>query len=87
MDFTIVQIGDVTENGNNIVKMQRKLETTTVLGTMRKSETYYAAVKTEEVDVKVDDVINLDPSDFTVIERPFTTPDGEEIMLKWLSLK
>ena len=88
MDFTVVRIGDLTSNGNHIVKMQHKVETETVLGTMRQSETYYAAVKADSVKVKVDDVISLDPSQFTVTERPFVQPEtGEEIMLKWLSLK
>jgi hypothetical protein len=88
MDFTIVRIGDVTSNGNRIVKMQHRVETETVLGTMRQSETYYAAVKAESVKVSEGNTISLDPSQFTVTERPFVNPEtGEEIMLKWLSLK
>lgn len=68
--------------------MQHKVEVETALGTMRQSETYYAAVKAESVKVKVDDVINIDPSQYVVTERPFVNPEtGEEIMLKWLSLK
>ncbi len=68
--------------------MQRKVETDTILGTMRQSETYYAAVKADSVKVAADDVISLDPSQFSVTERPFVHPEtGEEIMLKWLSLK
>ncbi len=88
MDFTIVKVGDVTSNGNRIVKMQHRVEIETVLGTMRQSETYYAAVKADSVKVDVDTVITLDPSQFAVNERPFVNPEtGEEIMLKWLSLK
>ena len=88
MDFTILNIGDLTSNGNRIVKMQRKVETETILGTMRQSETYYAAVKADSVKVAVDDIISLDPSQYSITERPFVHPEtGEEIMLKWLSLK
>lgn len=88
MEFTIQQVGDITENGNRIVKMQHRVEVETVLGTLRQSETYYAAVKSDSVKVKKDDVIELDPSQYNVTERPFVLPDtGEEIMLKWLSLK
>jgi hypothetical protein len=88
MDFTIVRIGDLTSNGNRVVKMQHKVETETVLGTMRQSETYYVAVKDNSVKVAVGQVIDLDPSEFQMIERPFVHPEtGEEIMLKWLSLK
>jgi hypothetical protein len=88
MNFTVVQIGDVTSNGNRIVKMQHKTEVATALGTMRQSETYYAAIKADSVKVTLDQQIELDPSGFTVTERPFTNPEtGEEIMLKWLSLK
>ena len=88
MLFTVVQIGDVTSNGNRIVKMQHKTEVATVLGTMWKSETYYAAIKADSVSVTKDQQIELDPSQFTVTERPFANPEtGEEIMLKWLSLK
>ena len=88
MDFTIVHIGDVTSNGNRIVKMQHRVEVETIFGTMRQSETYYAAVKADSVKVAVEDVISLNPDQFSVRERPFTNPEtGEEIMLKWLSLK
>lgn len=88
MQFTIVNIGDLTSNGNRIVKMQSKVETKTVLGTMRRSETYYAAIKDGEVAVKLDDEIEVDPSNFRITERPFVHPEtNEEIMLKWLSLQ
>lgn len=88
MLFTVIQIGDLTSNGNHIVKMQHKSEVKTVLGTMRQSETYYAAIKAGEVSVTKDQQIELDTNQFTITERPFVAPDsGEEIMLKWLSLK
>ena len=88
MDFTIVQIGDVTSNGNNIVKMQHRVEKDTPLGVMRQSETYYIAVKNGSVRVKVGDSVTINPSDYRITERPFVHPEsGEEIMLKWLSLK
>jgi len=88
MAFKVVSIGDVTSNGNRIVKMQNKIEVSTVMGTMRRSETYYAAVKADDVAVEVDAEIELDLTMFHVIERPFAHPEtGEEIMLKWLSLK
>jgi hypothetical protein len=88
MDFTIVQIGDVTSNGNNIVKMQHKVETETALGTMRTSETYYIALKAGSVKVTVGQSVNINPADYRITERPFVHPEsGEEIMLKWLSLK
>lgn len=88
MDYAVAQIGDVTSNGNRIVKMQHKVETETALGIMRKSETYYIAVKADSVKVAVGQVIDINPSQFNVTERPFTNPEtGEEIMLKWLSLK
>lgn len=68
--------------------MQHRVEVETVFGTMRQSETYYAAVKADSVKVAVDDVISLNPDQFNVRERPFANPEtGEEIMLKWLSLK
>ena len=88
MDFTIVQIGDETRNGNRIVKMQHKVEQKTALGTMTRSETYYAAVRKDAIDVMVDDVIDLNTDDFTVRENPFVHPEtGEEMMLKYLVLK
>lgn len=88
MDFTIVQIGNVTSNGNRIVKMQHKVEIETALGTMRQSETYYAAVKADALKVTEGQSIQLNPSEFTVTERPFVHPESQEqIMLKWLSLK
>ena len=87
MAFKVVSIGDVTSNGNRIVKMQNKVEVSTPMGTMRRSETYYAAVKAEEVAVEVDAEVEIDLSLFNVVERPFVHPEsGEEIMLKWLSL-
>lgn len=84
--FEIAQIGDVTSNGNRIIKLQNKLEVKTPLGIMRSSETFYVAVKAESVAVEVGQQIELNPADFTVTERPFVNPDGEEMMLKWLSL-
>lgn len=88
MMFNIVSIGDLTSNGNRIVKMQNKIEVSTPMGVMRRSETYYAAVKDGEVAVEVDESVDIDLTIFNVIERPFAHPEtGEEIMLKWLSLK
>jgi hypothetical protein len=88
MSFKVAQIGETTSNGNRIVKMQHKVEVETALGTMRKSETYYMAVKAESVKVAVGADVDLDPTQFNVTERPFSNPEtGEEIMLKWLSIK
>ena len=88
MMFNIVSIGEVTSNGNRIVKMQNKIEVSTPMGTMRRSETYYAAVKDGDVSVSVDESVDIDLAMFNVVERPFAHPEtGEEIMLKWLSLK
>ena len=88
MKLKIVQIGDETTNGNTIVKLQSKLETKTALGVMRKSITYYMAIKVDTLTVKLDDDVDIEIDDFTVTERPFDNPDtGEEMMLKWLSLK
>ena len=88
MKITVVQIGDVTENGNRIVKLQSRVEEETALGVMHRSTTYYMAVKADTVKVSVDEEVELDLGMFNVIERPFTHPEtGEEIMLKWLSLK
>ena len=88
MDFTIIQIGEPTSNGNRIVKMQHKVETETILGMMRSSETFYVAVKADTVKVAVGEIIEFDPSGYQVTERPFAHPEtGEEIMLKWLSQK
>jgi hypothetical protein len=87
MEFKVAQIGDVTSNGNNIVKLQRKVEHDSPVGTMRRSETYYMAVKEGTAKVKVDETVDLNPSDFTITERPFQPDDSDEIiMLKWLSL-
>jgi hypothetical protein len=91
MDFKVAQIGDATSNGNRIVKLQRKINVETVLGTMRKSETYYMAVEKTSVKVALDQNVDLDPAQFNVTERPFVleTGDnaGETVMLKWLSIK
>lgn len=58
---------------------------------MRKSETYYMAIKAGSAKVKVGDKVNINPSDFTITEREFVPESGdnagETIMLKWLSLK
>jgi hypothetical protein len=85
--FKIVQISDETTNGNNIVKMQRKVSVSTPLGDISRSETYYMAVKAGTVKVKLDDEVEVNPADFAVTERPFETPEGEMMMLKWLSVK
>jgi len=88
MDFTVVQISDITENGNNIVKLQRKVEQETPLGKLRKSETYYVAVPKDNLTVAMDDVVpEFNPDDYKLTLREFTLDNGEVIMLKWLSLK
>lgn len=86
--FEVVQIGEVTSNGNRIVKLANRQEVVTPLGAMRTSETYYAAVKADQVAVEVGQEIELDLSMFTVTEREYPLPEtGEIVMLKWLSLR
>ena len=72
--------------------MQRKVEVETALGTMRQSETYYAAVKSGALKVSAGEEIDLDLTAFDISVRPYSFVDeqtGEEktVDLKWLSLK
>ena len=92
-DFTIAKIGEVTSNGNRIVKIQRKVETEDMFGVTVASETYYRAVKADSVKVSEGDVITgFDPSNYRVVERDSELTDkdtGEMITvtLKWLHNK
>ena len=77
MDLTIVRIGDETSNGNNIIKLQSKVDKETLLGSVQRSSTYYIAIKAETVKVKVDEAVDLDiDNDFTITERPYIMEDG-----------
>ena len=88
MKLTVAQIGNETENGNQIVKLQRQTEIETGLGVERQSVTYYKAVKAGTIKVDVEDEVELDLDNYNVVERPFEHPEtGEEMMLKWLHLK
>lgn len=85
---TVAQVGAETSNGNKIVKLQNRQEVETPLGVMRSSETYYAAVKADQVAVEVGQEIEIDMELFNVTEREFALPEtGEIVMLKWLSLR
>lgn len=88
--FTVEHLSDkATGNGNIIAKLVNK-STVSIsgLGSKTKSETYYIAVRSEELTAKVGDVIELELDMFEVIERPFELPDGSgEVQLKWLHLK
>lgn len=85
MNFIIVQIGDVTENKNRIVKMRCLIESE--VGSTG-GGTYYLPVVADSLKKAVGDTVNLDLDNFDITERPFSLPDsGEEVMLKWLSPK
>ena len=88
MELTVVQIGDVTSNGNNIVKLQRKVEQDSAVGTINRQQTYYVAVKAGTVKVVEGESVELDLNEYQMIEREFEHPETQEIMmLKWLHLK
>ena len=87
MELSVVQIGDVTSNDNRIVKLQRQVETETAIGVVNQRATYYSAVKADTVAVAEGDTVDLDLDVYNVVERPFTAPDGTEMMLKWIHLK
>jgi hypothetical protein len=103
MELTVVRIGDITRNGNNIIKLQNKADEVTPLGKVSRSSTYYIAVKDGTATVEVDQSIDLDIDSFNVTERAYTEEDGSlpqdgdgndicdddgnPLMLKWLSLK
>ena len=56
----------------------------TALGVKTKKETLYSSSPSKfEIGAEID----VDMSDFKVVEHPFTTEDGETINLKWLHLK
>ena len=101
MLLKVAKIGDLTSNGNNIVKLQSNQET--ALGMASGSLTYYIAIKADTLKVAVDEEVELDISgDFTVTERAFTDEngdlpkdsdgkeisdaDGNPLMLKWLKV-
>lgn len=88
MELAVAQISnEVTSNGNLIVKLQRKVDHDTEVGIVRRQQTYYLAVKAESIKVAVGDQVNVDLDAYNVIERPFIADSGEEMMLKWLSLR
>jgi hypothetical protein len=80
MELTVVQIGDVTSNGNQIVKLNHKvdIEKDTVIGVKRQqqSTTYYMAIKDGTVKVAVDEVVDLNVDEFKVTPRPYVNEDG-----------
>lgn len=88
MEFTVAQIGDVTENGNRIVKLSIDKLVETDLGQERRAVSYYKAVKEGTLKKEVDDKVDINLDDYHVIERPFVNPEtNEEMQLKWLHLK
>lgn len=59
----------------------------TLLGEVVTGETFYVSVKADTIKVSEGQEVNLSLTDFNIVERPFTTPDGVEMVLKWLSPK
>ena len=72
-----------SKNGGFIIKLRSK-STVGLFGASVPGSTFYAKVLTK-VEVGAQSVLNL--SEWTVVERPFVTEEGETIMLKWLKSK
>jgi len=88
MKFTVAQIGDVTTNGNRIVKLSIDELVETDLGEERRAVSYYKAVKDGTLKKEVNDTVDIELDDYHVVERPFVNPEtDEEMILKWLHLK
>ena len=88
MLFTVAQIGEVTENGNKIVKLSIDELVETALGSERRAVSYYKAVEAKSLKVKEGDEVEIDLETYNTVERPFEHPEsGDILMLKWLHLK
>jgi hypothetical protein len=75
-----------SKNGNFIHTLKTEGKTVNVLGVNKTSGqlTYFLALP-QAVKVGTEHEINMD--EFRVEERPFTTPDNETLMLKWLHIR
>jgi hypothetical protein len=72
-----------SKNGGFIIKL-RSESTVGLFGASVPGNTFYAKVLTE-VKLGAESVLNL--SEWTIVERPFVTEEGETIQLKWLKSK
>ena len=70
-----------TENGNYCNKLVAESSVDTVFGEMTTRQTYYAFTKKVN---KVDTEGKLDLSQFDIVEKPWTNPEGDEMVLKYL---
>ena len=93
MDFTIVKIGKVTDNGNLTVVMQRSADVTCDLGEIVGGRRSRIVVRAESLSKEIDDVVTLDmESTFKFETRPYTIPEGEEnagdvVQLEWVVVR
>lgn len=86
-EFTVEKSTESSKGGfiNKLVMLA--VVSTKVFGVTKTQEVKQTVyLKTDEkLKAGKKDKINLD--EWTVIERPFTTPDGTVVNLKWLSIK
>jgi hypothetical protein len=76
--YEIIQVGEETSNGNQIVKFKGDNVVSTPFGEKAVTETYYVAVKAGKVIVNVGDEVQLDiTANYRVIERPFVDENGD----------
>lgn len=89
MDFTVLRIGDVTDNGNVTVTMQFGENVSTPLGEVVNSRIARAVVRAESLSVEAGAVVELDMEEtFKFETSPYTIPDGENagqvVNLTWI---
>lgn len=90
IDFTIVKIGNTTENGNVTVVMQRSADVTCELGEITGGRRSRIVVRAESLLKEIDETVSLDMDlTFKFENRPYTVPEGEEnagqvIDLEWI---
>ena len=84
-EFAIAQSNPTTK-GTFVTKLVCETKVNhPIFGEKSKKETYYISGNKQLV---AGEVIKLDvEKEFNVIERPYESPEGEVVMLKWLSIK
>ncbi len=83
MKFKVIS-SNANSEGGFVTKLSREISKETFVGIKKMKLTFYIS-GTKQLEIGSEQDIN--PTDWTIREYPFVTPEGEEIMLKWLHLK
>ena len=80
MTKTMVEVMQITDkdtkNGNRIVKLTMNETVTDELGDSDLKATYYRAVKSKTLRVKVGQKLEIDLDKYHIVERPYVNEDG-----------